>query len=173
MKLSRILCLFLAGLSLSATAQTKVKSKSKAVAKKDNFRLLEAYSQRTLPGIPNGPVEVGYHFIVIWQNAKYPETFFWRGDNGWMTCKIEKAHSVTGHDTNVPKGLDYGTEFVTGDQIHKGDTLALTPVKGGRYPIPAEIPATAKNTLYYKVGGSKWLSFPVKNIGKKPDVAMP
>jgi hypothetical protein len=90
-----------------------------------------------------------------------------------MTCKIEKAHRVKGPDTNVPKGLDYIAEMVNGDQIHKGDTLEVTPVKGGRYPIPAEIPATAKNTLYYKVGGSKWLSFPVKNISTKPDVARP
>lgn len=137
------------------------------------FKVLEAYSQRTVPGAPGGQAKTAYHFIIIWENAKYPETFFWRGENGWMTCNMVKAHKIRKKDKSVPAGIDYTTEFAAGDAIHKGDTLQLTPMSGGKFPIPDEIPKNAKNTLYFKTGGSGWLSFPVKNISKKPDIVMP
>jgi hypothetical protein len=79
---------------------------------------------------------------------------------------MDKAHK--------PKdSKDYLTESISNDQVHKGDTLSLKPIRGGKFPIPAEIPETAKNTLFYKVAGSKWLAFPVTTITRKRDVAMP
>jgi len=138
---------------------------------KTNIKLLEAYSQRTIPGIPGAKVQTAYNFIVIWQGAKYPETFFWRGDGGWLTCSISKAHKAT-KVSSPQQRMDYSIERVTNDNIHKGDTLDLIPTPGGKFPIPAEIPTDAKNTLFYKTGGSGWLSFPVNTIGKKPDRVM-
>lgn len=157
--------------STAACAQTK-KTTKKTSKKAANFTLIEAYKQTMVGGVPGGLQETGHHFVIKWQAASYPETFFWRGENGWMTCKIEEAHKVTNRKT-TPRGIDYNTRMVTGEEIHTGDTLMITPVKGGRYPVPAEIPATAKNTLYYKVGGSGWLAYPVKNMGKKADVTAP
>lgn len=85
---------------------------------------------------------------------------------------MDRAHKAVGK-LRMPAGKDYMTEVVTGDQIHSGDTLLLTPVTGGKFPIPSEIPDTATNTLFYKTGGSKWMSFRVNTIGKKRDIVMP
>lgn len=164
----RIVCILgLAFLLMSNGAGAVTKKKSKA-----HFRLIEAYMQRTMPGIPGAQVKTDYYFIVKWEAKTYPETFFWRGENGWLTCNTARAHRA-GKDSHPPRGIEYRTEPAAGDQVHKGDTLMLKPIVGGKFPVPAEIPADAKNTLYYKTGGSGWLAFPVKNITKKPDVAMP
>ncbi len=119
---------------------------------KPNVKLLSAYTQQT--------AKPETHFVIVWQGAKYPETFFWRGDNGWLSCRMEKAHKPD------KKSPIYTSESISAGDIHKGDTLALVPVNGGRFAIPKEIPATAKNTLYYKTGGSGWLFYPVKKIIK-------
>jgi hypothetical protein len=169
MNLKYFLCISVMAMCIAATAEATTKGKKKSKA---DFRLIEAYSQRTIPGIPGATPKTAYHFIIVWENKNYPETFFWRGDNGWVTCNIVKAHKVKAKSKNVPKGMDYTIENVSGDAIHKGDTVQLTPTPGGKFPVPAEIPADAKNTLYYKTGGSGWLSFPVKNISKKPDVTL-
>ncbi len=168
MKLKRIACLLLVFLCLISTAEAKKETKKK---EKAYFKLLEASAQKTVPGIPGAQPKTNYKFIIIWQGAKYPETFFWRGENGWLTCSILKAHKQKSK-TKGTFGVDYKTESASGDNIHTGDTLQLTPIVGGKFPIPAEIPADAKNSLYFKTGGSAWLSFPVKNITKKPDVIM-
>lgn len=126
---------------------------------KTHFSLVEAY-HRPQEGDPgNEPPMTGDHFVIRWNDTNYPETFFWRGENGWLSCKMERAHRTT-------KNGNFITE-TDGSPAHKGDTLMLSPVTGGRFPIPKEIPANAKNTLFYKTGGSGWLSFPVKKIVKK------
>ena len=140
---------------------------------RSHFKLVEAYSQRTLPGRQHGaPPVTGLHFLIIWQDTKSPETFFWRGESGWLSCQISKAHKPAGSSKNTPQGMEYITETLTGG-VHKGDTLMLSPVTGGKFPIPAEIPAEPKNTLFYKITGSGWLAFPVNNISKKHDISMP
>ncbi len=146
---------------------------SKGVKKKGNstLRVLEAYSQRILPGIPGAQPKTDFHFIVIWEGKKYPETVFWRGENGWLTCNLYKAHWMGNRTINVPR--DYRFDPVTNDAIHKGDTLELRPVTGGKFPVPPEIPKDAKNTLFYKSGGSGWMLSPVKNITRKPDIPLP
>ncbi len=161
--------LFLILFVFVGTPATFAKSKKKQAA----FKLIEAYTQRSLPGIPGAPVQTDTKFIILWQGASYPETFFWRGESGWLSCRIDKAHKVKPGTKNIPRGMEYTTEFVTGEQMHKGDTLQLTPVTGGRFPIPKEIPASAKNTLFYKTAGSGWLAFQVKTITQKPDIARP
>jgi len=152
----------------TAHAQTGTKEKNKTY-----FKLIEAFTQRTVPGRKEAPPMANIHFIIRWEGTKYPETFFWRGASGWLSCSILKAHKVVNRPNNMPTGIDYSIEFVTGDRIHKGDTLELTPVTGGKFPIPDEIPKDAKNTLYYKTGGSGWLPFRVQNITKKTDLIAP
>ena len=140
--------------------------------KKENIKLVEAYTQRTVAGIPGAPPTTGQHFIIIWQGASYPETFFWRGQAGWLNCNMQKAHKLSAKAKETFNGVEYSTEYLTGDQIHAGDTLQLSPVTGGRFPIPAEIPKGAKNTLFYKTSGSKWLSFPIKKLSTKRDITL-
>ncbi|MBC7555054.1 MAG: hypothetical protein H7257_13885 [Taibaiella sp.] len=149
-------------------------AKTKKTTKTTNLKLVEAYTQRTLAGIPGAPPAAGQHFVVVWNAKTYPESFFWRGENGWLTCSIEKTHKIPKSEIkNYPGGVEYRNEDVSGDEIHKGDTLMLTPLKGGKFPVPAEIPVSAKNTLYYKTGGSKWIAFKVATISKKRDIATP
>ena len=163
-----------AAVMFSGAVMAKGKTKHKKTGTKETIKLLEAYAQRTIPGTPGGLPPASFHFVIIWGGATYPESFFWRGENGWLTCKTEKAHKITKNEIrNFPPNMEYATLAVGGDEMHKGDTLLLTPIKGGKFPVPAEIPKDAKNTLYYKTGGSKWIAFPIKNIIKKKDVAMP
>lgn len=159
-------------LGLLATTSTFATSKMKKKSK-DPIKLVEAYTQRTLPGIPGKQITTNYHFIIVWEGAKYPETFFWRGENGWLPCAMARAHKNAGKTGKMPQPVEYSVEKISADQVHKGDTLELRSITGGKFPVPGDIPQNAKNTLYYKTGGSGWLSFPVKTIGKKPDIAMP
>lgn len=163
MKLKYIILLIglVAGIGCVSLAQEAGKKKQTSYVK-----MIEASSQKTLPGIPGADAKTEFKFIIQWLGASYPETFFWRGEAGWLSCRILKAHKVA---TKGKKTVTYKTEFATGGNIHKGDLLELTPTTGGKFPIPAEIPATAKNTLFFKTAGSGWLSFEVKNIKAKPD----
>ena len=157
---------------LIVAVDNNASAKGKKKNPKANFKMLEAYTQKTIPGIRGAQPTIQTNFIVIWENAKNPETFFWRGENGWQNCRMMKAHYIGNQIKKMPSVPDYRSEFVIADKIHNGDTLILTPVAGGKFPIPTEIPADAKNTLFYKTGGSIWLSFPVKEIGKKPDILL-
>ncbi len=170
MKLRSFLCLLVIGIALSADAATK----KKAVVKKPKpyFKVIEAFNQHILPVKPNVVPTTGDHFIIVWEGKNFPETFFWRGENGWLPCKMLNAHKMC-KSPEVPEGLDYAVSHVKGDDIKPGDTLELTPVLHGKFPVPPEIPVDAKNTLYFKVGKSGWLSMPVKEITTKPDVTMP
>lgn len=158
--------------AFTACAQTK---KSSGNSSKD-MKLLEATKQKLLPGVPGGEIEVKYRFVVIWKTSDKPETFFWRGEDGWLNCEVNKVHKNARHqqDQNGEE-LWYTSEQVSFDNVKKGDTLELIPVTGGKFPIPEEIPETAKNTIYYKTVKTKttWLSLPVKTIKKMPSIAMP
>jgi hypothetical protein len=146
---TRTILIFVAALCATITTEAKGPSAKKH---KPNVRLLTAYEEQKPGAQPQ--------FILVWQGTKYPETFFWRGDNGWLPCRMEKAHKQD-RDSQM-----YTSESISAGDIHRGDTLSLVPVTGGRFALPKEIPATAKNTLYYKTGGTGWLSFPVKKIVK-------
>ncbi|MCW3123186.1 MAG: hypothetical protein JWQ38_2678 [Flavipsychrobacter sp.] len=128
------------------------------------LKFLTTTTERVEPTTPDGRAKTIQHFIIVWQNIDCPATFFWRGDNGWTPCRIEKVHN-----TGTKKVPVYEVKLVNNDNdmIHCGDTLQLTPTPGGKFRIPAEIPPSAKNTLYFKTGGSNWLAFPVKGMGKK------
>ena len=163
-----LLCLI-----LSAVINANGKSKSLKPHKRD-IHLIEAYTQKTLPGRRESPPETSLNFIIEWKAKTYPETFFWRGEGGWLSCRMLKAHRILqGAGSKPIMGSGYSVEFAAGDNIHKGDTLMLTPVAGGKFPIPAEIPTTSRNTLYYTTAGSGWRPFPVDSISKKRDIVAP
>ncbi len=166
-------CLLLVALCLAFSGMAGAK---KAVKKKKNpyMALIEAYEQHTLPGIPGRIPTSGEHFIIIWTAKRFPETFFWRGENGgWQPCKMMKARKVMVRTADIPAGKDYITSHVKGDEILPGDTLELSPVVGGKFEVPKEIPKNAKNTLFFKTGHSGWLSYEVDSISKKNDIVNP
>ena len=80
MNVRNVLCLTLC-LAISFNVAAKKKSKKKAKA---NMALVEAYTQKIVPGIPGAQPQTSTHIIAVWEGAKYPETMFWRGDGGWM-----------------------------------------------------------------------------------------
>ncbi len=168
----KLLFIFIA-LSIVLNSEAQVRNAGKK-AKKSYIKLIEAYTQRTLPGIKESPTSTDTHFIIIWEGTQYPETFFWRGENGWLTCKMVKAHKINqANKRSIPAGLEYMEEMITNDKVNKGDTLALTPIKGGRFAVPKEVTNNIKNTLFFKTAGSSWLKFPITKIGTKKDILMP
>jgi hypothetical protein len=121
-------------------------------------KLIAAYSKSIPAAKQSNPPMAGYFFVIKWQETTPPETFFWRGEGGWLSCNIEKA---------CKKGKNYSGKNVNLGKVKKGTNLLLTPVTGGRFPIPAEIPDSARNTLFYKTAGSNWIALPVNKIAKK------
>ncbi len=164
-----LLCLTLC-LAISFTVVAKKKSKKKAKA---NMVLVEAYTQRTVPGIPGAKPQTSTHIIAVWEGAKYPETMFWQGDGGLMGCNVALAHKIINRQYIRATYLDYEKTAISPDKIKKGDTLQIDPYPGGKFPIPTEIPADAKNTLFFKTGGSGWLSLHIDTISKHHDIVMP
>lgn len=171
MQLKYLLCLFAMFVALAGNAQNKKKAPKKKP--QPYFKLVEAFTQNTYPAKPHATPTTGEHFIIVWEAAKYPETFFWRKDSGWLPCKMMMAHKVVCKSPDFPEGMDYTISHVKGDDIHVGDTLELTPMLRGKFPVPNEIPKYAKSTLFFRAGKSGWQSFPVAGIGAKPDITMP
>jgi len=166
-----LLCFIALCFVITSNAQTRKKTTNKKPH--SSFILLEAFTQHIWPVKTNVTPTTGEHFIIVWEAPKYPETFYWRGENGWLPCKIMNAHKVVCRSPDFPIGLDYTVSHIKGDDIHVGDTLELTPMLRGKFPIPPEIPGDAKNTIFFKAGKSGWLSYAVQEITAKPDVTMP
>ena len=164
-----LLCLILCAiLSITVTAKKKSKKKPKV-----NLALVEAYSQRIVPGIPGSQPQTSIHIIAVWEGASYPETMFWRGDGGWWGCNIASAHKIVNRQYIRANYQEYEKSVISPDKIKKGDTLQIDPVPGGKFPVPTEIPADSKNTLFFKTGDSGWLSFHVDTFVKKHDIVKP
>lgn len=158
MNAKRLLLLSL--LTLVAIGTTFATAKTR---KKTNIKLVTAYTKSIPEEEQSNPQMQGTFIVIKWDHTTYPETMFWRGQAGWFTCQIDKAHKVVKN-----KKTEYTTEAVQIDQVKKRDTLFITPLKGGRFAIPAEIPEKAKNTLFYKTAGNPtWQSFVVSSITKK------
>jgi hypothetical protein len=152
----------------SVPAKTK---KVKRVSAK--AELVEAYTRERLAGTSEGQSETSTFIVIVWRSSTYPESFFWRGSGGWLPCKTEKARKVIGGSKDMPEGVDYTIERIRPDAIKTGDTLLLTVLKGGKFPIPSEIKDNVQNTLFFKTNGSKWLPLAVKTVKKKQPIAMP
>lgn len=155
MKMSKIISAALICLSVApASAMGKVRQP---------FKLITAYTRAIPESEQTNPSMSGHFFVIRWETKSLPSSFFWRGTGGWLTCNIQKAHR---HQANGKTTYSFEPMDIT--TITSGDTLMLTPIVGGRFAIPKEIPATAKNTLYYRIGeATKWSAFPVKKITKQ------
>jgi len=166
-----LLCFCLLYIPVSCLAQKK---KAKPIKKaKAQVVLVEAYTQKSLGGMEGGaPPEVGTHIVIRWDAITPPETFFWRGANGFFPCITLRAHSMKAKSRRPP-GMEYILGNVMTNEIMAGDTIMLKPITRGKFPVPAEIPATVTNTLFYKTGDTIWRKFPVPVITKKADIARP
>ena len=164
-----VLCFVMMG---GAFAKTKKKP-----AKKVDITLLEAYSQRTVPGVRRAtPPPTAFHFIIIWEGLQYPEYFYWRADTGLAPCIIARARKVVNKPRfNLAGTSDYYTEAVKKDAIKKGDTLDIIMMKGikMRRADSLQVADDIKNTLFFKTGGNEWRSFHIDSVVKKRDILMP
>jgi hypothetical protein len=153
-------------LTITSCAQSKRASVEPA---KGYAKLIEATSQRSIPGIRDAEIETIYKFIVIWQANEQPLDFFWKAPGIWQHCAVSKVHKTMNKSAN---GAGYRTEAYEPGKLRKGDTLELVPVKGGKYPIPTEIPSDLNNVVIFKTNKTNWLQIPVGKITRKPDVIM-
>lgn len=161
---------FLAAVTLVFVVSTGAASaKKKAQA---SFRLLEATSQRTLPGIPGAAVKTEYHFTVVWQDRNPPAEVYWDGEDGRLVCTVTRVHKMTKKDERGIKVTEYlaGKDMTT--PVHKGDTLDFRAYASRKIEKPAGVP-DVKNSLDYKAGNGGWMHFTIKTITRKPDIALP
>jgi hypothetical protein len=156
----------------------KGQAKPATANKNGDMAIVEAFTQRMVPGtLPQDapPMPAGTYVVIKWLSSAYPETFFWRAEKGFFPCKVEKVRKIPPADGKVaPKGMEYMGAEIANDKIAAGDTLMLTPLLGGKFPIPPDVPQTAQNTVFYrKFGVDAWLYLAVGSIAKKSDIAMP
>ncbi len=174
MKMRYLLCLFVFVFAVSYTAHAKKRSKKKHEVYLD---MVEAYSQRTIPGIRRAsPLPAVLHFIIVWEGPQYPDAFFWRADTGLLACNIAKAHKMINNKPRLtPPGREYYTQLVAKELIKKGDTLDIVPMPSVNKKDTNGIPVTAdtKNSLFFRTGGPEWRSFHIDTIIKKRDITMP
>lgn len=156
---------------MSACAQPK-----KTSSKKQSLyaTVLEARRQRLVSAMPGaGPVN-NYRILVIWKSTKASQSFFWRGEDGWLNCLVNKVHKRQGAINKEAEELWYSATEIAPEKVKKNDTLELIPMPGGRFATPAEIPAKAKNTLFFQLlNDTKWQALPVHKFKQLKDVQGP
>lgn len=173
--------------TLTACAQSKKGTKSetssvtherKAPAKQEDNKpvLLQATTQKTLPGRPESKPTTERLFVVVWKDNAEPGGFFWKGTDSWLPCNINSIKNykpLVVKDDGRPFSINYERDFE--DKTYAaGDTLELYPGTGGKHPIPEEVPLDKNNIIYYKTANSKkWMPLPVDTVIKLPSIAMP
>lgn len=111
----------------------------------------------------DGQMKNELQFLIVWKNFDIPALFYWRGVTSWTPCRIAIVHR-SGTRKNPAYTI---TDIVYPDVIHKGDTLQITTVTGGKHRVPAEIYPNEQNMLCFKSGGSNWIEYPVGKVGKR------
>ena len=144
----------------NTSAQEKKKT---AGSGKSYASLISASMQRRLPGMRGSEPIITYTFVLKWKSSQVPETFFWRGNNAWMNCKV-MAYKTKNNDQN---------EAISLDKVKRGTYIQLTAMPGGKFPMPEEIQNTKGQDIFFKTSTSGWRYIPVTNIIKKKDLAMP
>lgn len=165
-------------LSLSACAQTKKNTTKRKVVseQREPVTLLQATSQRTLPGRPENEPTTEYRFVIVWNSDKEPASFFWRGQETWQVCNITRVNNfkpLVVKDNGIPQRRNYENDDPGNITYKKGDTLELYPISVGKHAIPNEIPKDKNNIIYYKEVNGQWMALPVEKITKLPTIAMP
>ena len=155
-------------------SSTHGKSPVKKLYKSD-ITLLEAYTQRTLPGRREGKIISTTHFIIVWHNKDYPTRFFWMDNNSAVNCNFCKAHKAyQGTDRFAHNRPDYVRDGLSNENIKPGDTLDVIPIAGNNTDLPHDLPAKTKNTLiYYQSNEKKLFGIKADSLTRKHDIMMP
>ncbi|MBE2290305.1 MAG: hypothetical protein IAE95_12175 [Chitinophagaceae bacterium] len=146
---------------------------AQAISRKPtDHKLIEAYSQEKLSGVPGGSGATYLKFILKWTGKGAPEFIYWKGTADVVQCRIERAHKVVERPRDMPAGIDYFFERNSQSSIVTGDTVMVSALKGAVEKAPSSVMRGRRNTLYVRSGG-KWSATSVKNIIKKKAIAMP
>ena len=157
---------FFAAFAIVFSAFAVLAQQKMAGSGKSYVRLNEATAQRTLPGRPEGEIQVDYRFALTWLSTQKPETFFYKGEDVWWLCYAYREKPIKGSKANKEIETDI-------KDLRKGDRFILIPRKGGKFPIPATLPSSVKRAILFKTNKSKWVYIAIGNIKKKPDIVMP
>jgi len=130
--------------------------------------LLEVTSQRTLPGRSEADPFTDYELFVVWKSARPPLSFFWKDGEAWMPCQVKRFTRA-----GVPSDRRPELRDISLQQIRRGDSLMLVPLRGGKYPVPSVAAAGKGSTLYFQISKSGWMYLPASHITRKPDIIMP
>ena len=142
--------------------------KNKAV-----FKLVEAFSQRMLPGKQGGVPKTDLHFILIWQdNAQPTDGFYWKEGDKWQQCIAAKAHKAV-HGQMLRAGFEYSQERAGLAGVKNGDTVILTPKHGSGSTVPEILQKKKGNLVVYRMHDGSWFPVPVMKMVQKRDIALP
>ncbi|XZF16494.1 hypothetical protein ACTHGU_10160 [Chitinophagaceae bacterium MMS25-I14] len=103
----------------------------------------------------NEQSDTSYIFHIVWSSTRIPTSFFWRGSDGWMVCRVISEKGTPQQDI---------TADLSPERIKKGNKVQIVPMPGGKYEIPGCITSNMHHTLFFTTGSNQWYSVPVKNI---------
>ena len=136
--------------------------------------IIEAYTQRTLPGRKEGKIQEATHVIAVWKGEFHPGNVYWENNGEIIPCNIFKVHKNNQPSKpRFPAGVDYFQDNVPVNQLQKGDTLDFVAGMTTAKQIPADIPKNLNNCLLFQDIKDKYLIFAVPNLSRKRDIAMP
>ena len=167
--LTGFLVLFIA---LSTNAQTHKTALPKPAT--HYAKLVQATSQRILPGRKETPPSTRYSFIIKWVGTLTPEAVYWYTDARWQKCNLyslEKGPSSLQEKIELPGGkILYCCNALDVLQVKKGDQIELMPVDGAitQVPQPANL---SQKAIYFSIK-NKWYYLPINNIINKPDMVL-
>lgn len=137
-----------------------------------SISLVEAYTQRTLPGRREGKIRTETHIIIKWQCHSLPKNFVWHIDDKSMNCGFVKVHKIDKNNSNkFSENFGYYPDNLSLANIHFGDTLDIIPT--GEVVEDNFHLNNPNNVLSYKYGNNSWNNIHVDSIKKKRDIAMP
>lgn len=170
----RLIIYFLAFVIMLLCTETSIAHIFKKGRNKKDFKLIEAYTQRTLPGRRQGRVNTATHFIIKWDQSTSPLQFYWIEDSAAIPCSIIRVHKAfVNGKFRAPGGLEYLSDNTPLSNIAIGDTLDICAQPDHGDNNIKDLPTASQHTLIYKYGNQKWRTFAVSVLSRKPDIAMP
>lgn len=135
-------------------------------------RFLDATVQRTIPGVQGAETFSEWKFLLIWDEAQAPESFFWHPDaSKWLQCAVQRVHHY--HKAREGNMRAYESEAIALQNVRRGDTLEIVPVphRWGAEPKRPKVGRTG--ALYYKTKSRAAWHCITPALHKLPDMLMP
>ena len=89
---------------------------------------------------------VSYVIKATWKHNETPENIFFRADDVWHGCIVEKDNAE-----------------ISPEKLKRGDRVTFRSISGGKYAIPEQLKKIPTPALFFQVD-KKWYYVPVRNI---------